>query len=142
MRHVAVVARRSRRPGPVVAVRLDVIGDRPMALCARGVAVAAGAELPIGIAVVHRMTRQAGERAALMTRRLKQSVVLAPRHAHHAVPPVATGGEAVVGGDLPTAGAVAQRGQRKDRLALGELLPRPEADAALQPRLRRATDPR
>ena len=71
----------------MVRVRRDVVADGAMTLRAGRVAVALLRELPaVGIALVHRVARQAGHRAALMSSGDSRSaVVLAPRDAHHAV---------------------------------------------------------
>ena len=74
VRHMAVVTRRSRRAGGVVRVRRDVCADGGVALRAGRVAVAIVRELPaVGIAVVHRVAREAGHRAVLMARRFERA---------------------------------------------------------------------
>src|SRR6185312_10404111 len=130
----------SRRAGRVVRVRRDVGGDLRVAAGARGVAIAIAGELPVGIAVVHRMAADAGERAFLRAARFDEAVVLAAGDADHAVLPVAALREASVGGDLIAAGALGERGEAQDRLVGGERAAGAEGEAALEPAVGRAGD--
>src|SRR6185369_14449211 len=140
LRHVAVVTRRSRRAGRVMRMRGDLLADGGVTLRAGAVAVLATRQLPVGIAVVHRVARHAGERAAREAARLDEAVVLAPRHPHHAVFPIAAQRERGVGGDLRAALARTEAGEAQDRLAVGERVAGAEAEALLEPAVGRAGD--
>ena len=89
---------------------------------------------------MHRVARYAGERAAREAARLDEAVVLAPRHPHHAVLPIAARRERGVGGDLRAAVARAEAGEAQDRLAVGERVAGAEAEAVLEPAVGRAGD--
>src|SRR5690606_31639124 len=87
---------------------------------------------------MHRVTRQAAHRAALVTRRLEQAVVFATGDADHAVGPVAIADKrGLASQQIPVPGFSGVRRGAQDRNLRLEILARTIAKALEAPRMTR-----